>query len=65
MAPAYSWPVDRFAELLTGAGLTPFARLIHDPASERGFLDAHLLARLTPAASGSGTSGSGYSPPPE
>ena len=46
VAPAYSWPVDRFAGLLTEAGLDPFARLIHDPASERGFLDAHLLARL-------------------
>ncbi|PSK95992.1 methyltransferase family protein [Murinocardiopsis flavida] len=46
VAPAYSWPVGRFAESLTGAGLTEFARLIHDPASERGFLDAHLLARL-------------------
>ncbi|WP_078871437.1 methyltransferase domain-containing protein [Streptomyces caatingaensis] len=45
VAPAYSWPVDRFAGLLTGAGLVPFARLVHDPASERGFLDAHLLAR--------------------
>ncbi|MCT9094070.1 class I SAM-dependent methyltransferase [Streptomyces sp. ASQP_92] len=44
---AYSWPVDRFAELLTEAGLTTFARLLHDPASERGFLDAHLLARLS------------------
>ncbi|MFE2329903.1 class I SAM-dependent methyltransferase [Streptomyces sp. NPDC059385] len=46
VTPAYSRPVDHFAELLTGAGLVPFARLIHDPASERGFLDAHLLARL-------------------
>ena len=46
VAPAYSWPADRFAELMTGAGLVPFARLLHDPASERGFLDAHLLARL-------------------
>lgn len=46
MTPAYSWPVDRFAELLTGAGLAPFARLLHDPATERGFLDAHVLARL-------------------
>lgn len=45
VAPAYSWPVDRFAELLSGAGLVPFARLLHDPASERGFLDTHLLAR--------------------
>ncbi|MGW1775552.1 class I SAM-dependent methyltransferase [Streptomyces sp. NPDC002104] len=45
VTPAYSWPVDRFADLLTGAGLVPFARLIHDPASERGFLDAHVLAR--------------------
>lgn len=45
VAPAYSWPVDRFAEVLAGAGLVPFARLLHDPASERGFLDAHLLAR--------------------
>ncbi|MFE9404086.1 class I SAM-dependent methyltransferase [Streptomyces sp. NPDC006530] len=44
---AYSWPVDRFAELLTEAGLTTFARLLHDPASDRGFLDAHLLARLS------------------
>ncbi|BFO18533.1 class I SAM-dependent methyltransferase [Streptomyces sp. KM77-8] len=42
---AYSWPADRFAELLAGAGLATFARLLHDPASERGFLDAHLLAR--------------------
>ncbi len=46
VAPAYSWPADRLAELLTEAGLVPFARLLHDPASERGFLDAHLLARL-------------------
>ncbi|MFI6149304.1 methyltransferase domain-containing protein [Streptomyces sp. NPDC051109] len=46
VTPAYSWPVDRFAELLAASGLVPFARLIHDPASERGFLDAHVLARL-------------------
>ncbi|MEO3753669.1 class I SAM-dependent methyltransferase [Streptomyces sp. B6B3] len=46
VTPAYSWPVDAFAELLIGAGLVPFARLLHDPASERGFLDAHVLARL-------------------
>ncbi|MFK0297137.1 class I SAM-dependent methyltransferase [Streptomyces sp. NPDC090442] len=46
VTPAYSWPVDQFAELLTAAGLVPFAQLVHDPASERGFLDAHLLARL-------------------
>jgi SAM-dependent methyltransferase len=45
VAPAYSWPVDRFAELLTGAGLVHYARLVHDPASERGYLDVHLLAR--------------------
>ncbi|MFD5511629.1 class I SAM-dependent methyltransferase [Streptomyces sp. NPDC127051] len=45
VTPAYSWPVDRFAELLVEAGLAPFARLLHDPASERGFLDAHVLAR--------------------
>nr|BBA84055.1 SAM-dependent methyltransferase [Streptomyces lavendulae] len=45
VTPAYSWPPDRYAELLTAAGLTPFARLLHDPASARGFLDAHLLAR--------------------
>ncbi|WP_030203764.1 class I SAM-dependent methyltransferase [Streptomyces sp. NRRL S-87] len=44
VTPAYSWPADSFAELLTGAGLVPFARLLHDPASERGFLDAHLMA---------------------
>lgn len=46
VTPAYSWPVDRFAELLAEAGLVTFAQLLHDPASERGFLDAHLLARL-------------------
>ena len=46
VTPAYSWPVDRFAELLAGAGLVNLTRLIHDPESERGFLDAHLLARL-------------------
>ncbi|MFJ4837910.1 class I SAM-dependent methyltransferase [Streptomyces sp. NPDC088746] len=45
VAPAYSWPVEQFAELLTGAGLIPFARLLFDPASERGYLDTHLLAR--------------------
>ncbi|MFI5649326.1 class I SAM-dependent methyltransferase [Kitasatospora sp. NPDC051705] len=45
VTPAYSWPVDRLADLLADAGLVPFARLLHDPASERGFLDAHLLAR--------------------
>ncbi|MFJ5831731.1 class I SAM-dependent methyltransferase [Streptomyces sp. NPDC093089] len=44
---AYSWPPDLFAALLTDAGLTPFARLLHDPASERGFLDVHVTARLT------------------
>ncbi|MGI5122132.1 class I SAM-dependent methyltransferase [Marinactinospora thermotolerans] len=46
VAPAYSWPVDRFVELLAGVGLVTFARLLHDPASERGFLDAHVLTRL-------------------
>ncbi|MFC9328730.1 class I SAM-dependent methyltransferase [Kitasatospora sp. NPDC057015] len=46
VTPAYSWPVDRFAELLAEAGLFTVARLVHDPESERGFLDAHLLARL-------------------
>ncbi|MET7641402.1 class I SAM-dependent methyltransferase [Streptomyces sp. NPDC005438] len=45
VAPAYSWPADRLAELLSDAGLIPFARLLHDPASERGFLDTHVLAR--------------------
>ncbi|MEV7415403.1 class I SAM-dependent methyltransferase [Streptomyces sp. NPDC089919] len=45
VTPAYAWPPDRFAELLAGAGLDPFARLLHDPASERGYLDTHLLAR--------------------
>ncbi|MFI5944255.1 class I SAM-dependent methyltransferase [Streptomyces uncialis] len=45
VTPAYSWPADRLAQLLTDAGLVPFAQLLHDPASERGFLDAHLLAR--------------------
>jgi SAM-dependent methyltransferase len=45
VTPAYSWPVDRFAELLAAAGLVPLARLLHDPASERGFLDTHVLAR--------------------
>ncbi|MDH6502706.1 class I SAM-dependent methyltransferase [Streptomyces sp. SAI-149] len=45
VTPAYSWPVDRFAELLAEAGLVTFARLLHDPESERGFLDTHLLAR--------------------
>ncbi|MEW1638514.1 class I SAM-dependent methyltransferase [Streptomyces sp. NPDC093801] len=45
VTPAHSWPADRIAELLAGAGLIPFARLLHDPASERGFLDAHVLAR--------------------
>ncbi|GIG56021.1 methyltransferase [Longispora fulva] len=45
VTPAYSWPADRLAGLLTDAGLAPFARLLHDPGSERGFLDGHLLAR--------------------
>jgi SAM-dependent methyltransferase len=45
VTPAWSWPADRFAGLVAGAGLVPFARLLHDPASERGFLDAHVLAR--------------------
>lgn len=45
VAPAYSWPAEQFAELLAGAGLVTVARLLHDPASERGFLDTHLLAR--------------------
>lgn len=46
VTPAYSWPVDLFAAMLTTAGLDTFAQLVHDPASERGFLDTHLLARL-------------------
>ncbi|MEV1022974.1 class I SAM-dependent methyltransferase [Streptomyces sp. NPDC050264] len=45
VAPAYSWPVDQLAQLLARAGLVTVARLLHDPASERGFLDAHVLAR--------------------
>ncbi|SER83314.1 Methyltransferase domain-containing protein [Streptomyces qinglanensis] len=45
VTPAYSWPADRFAALLDRAGFVTFARLLHDPASERGFLDAHVLAR--------------------
>lgn len=45
VAPAYSWPAQRFVELLEGSGFVTFARLLHDPASERGFLDTHLLAR--------------------
>ncbi|MFE1381832.1 class I SAM-dependent methyltransferase [Streptomyces sp. NPDC058740] len=45
VAPAYSWPADRLADLLVGAGLVTVARLLHDPESERGFLDAHILAR--------------------
>ncbi|MFF4188955.1 class I SAM-dependent methyltransferase [Streptomyces sp. NPDC001691] len=45
VAPAYSWPTEQFADLLSGAGLVTLARLLHDPASERGFLDSHVLAR--------------------
>ncbi len=45
VVPAYSWPAEFLAELLADAGLVPFAQLLHDPASERGFLDTHLLAR--------------------
>ncbi|MEU1146325.1 class I SAM-dependent methyltransferase [Streptomyces sp. NPDC005863] len=45
VAPAYSWPVEQFVELLTEAGLVTVARLLHDPASERGFLDTHVLVR--------------------
>lgn len=45
VAPAYSWPAELLAELLADAGLVTFARLLHDPASDRGFLDAHLMAR--------------------
>lgn len=28
VTPAYSWPVDQFAQLLTGAGFVIFARLL-------------------------------------
>ncbi|MER5477746.1 class I SAM-dependent methyltransferase [Streptomyces sp. NPDC002734] len=45
VAPAWSWPVDRFAGLLTGAGLVDQARLVNDPGGERGYLDVHLLGR--------------------
>ncbi|MFD3540415.1 class I SAM-dependent methyltransferase [Streptomyces sp. NPDC058662] len=45
VTPAYSWPVDRIADLLAAAGFSVTARLLHDPATERGFLDAHVLAR--------------------
>ncbi|MFE2340223.1 methyltransferase domain-containing protein [Streptomyces sp. NPDC059431] len=46
VTPAYSWPPPRFTTLLTEAGLPPFAHLLHDPSSPRGFLDAHILSRL-------------------
>jgi len=45
VTPAYSWPVKRFADLVAESGLVPFAQLVHDPDSERGFLEAHLMAR--------------------
>ncbi|MEU8760103.1 class I SAM-dependent methyltransferase [Streptomyces sp. NPDC048659] len=45
VAPAYSWPAAPFTDLLAQAGLTTTTRLLHDPASERGFLETHLLAR--------------------
>ncbi|MFJ7159200.1 class I SAM-dependent methyltransferase [Streptomyces sp. NPDC101118] len=48
VTPAYAWPAARFTALLTAAGLTPVAQLLHDPASERGYLDAHLLGRAVP-----------------
>src|SRR5690606_36081841 len=41
----YSLPVDAVAQLIAGAVLVPFARLVHDPNSARGFLEAHLMAR--------------------
>ncbi|MFE1559362.1 class I SAM-dependent DNA methyltransferase [Streptomyces sp. NPDC058734] len=46
VAPAYSWPVERFVEVLAGAGFEVVARLVHGPASERGFLEGHLVARV-------------------
>lgn len=45
VAPAYGWPVERFVQVLAGAGFDVFARLVHGPVSERGFLDGHLMAR--------------------
>lgn len=39
------WPAEPFTELLAEAGLVTMARLLHDPAFERGFLDTPLLAR--------------------
>ncbi|MFG2819709.1 class I SAM-dependent methyltransferase [Kitasatospora sp. NPDC048365] len=45
VAPAYAWPIDRFADLLDDAGLIAVARLQFDPKSERGYLDTHLMAR--------------------
>nr|ABQ41261.1 putative methyltransferase [Streptomyces lavendulae] len=46
VAPAYSWPVERFVEVLAGAGFEVVARMVHGPVSERGFLEGHLLARV-------------------
>ena len=46
VTPAYSWPVDELAAIITQAGFQVFARLTDDPESDRGFLDAHILARL-------------------
>ncbi|MFE0674640.1 class I SAM-dependent methyltransferase [Streptomyces sp. NPDC058867] len=55
VTPAYSWPVDRLAAMLTEAGLVTVARLLHDPKSERGFLDAHVLAGRPEAQEGGST----------
>ena len=46
VASAYSWPVDQFTDIATGAGFKIVAALTNNPENERGFLDAHIIARL-------------------
>lgn len=59
VAPACGRPVDRFARAPAAAELVRFVRLVDDPASERGFFESHLRARLLwgrPRAADSGHS---------
>lgn len=46
VAPAYSWPVGQLASIIADSGFRIVATLTDDPDSERGFLDAHIIARL-------------------
>lgn len=46
VTPAYSWPVDQLTAVVANVGFKIVATLTNNPENERGFLDAHIIAKL-------------------